>query len=101
MLSNVGRHYYVDRKTKRIDKIQKANYNSIMMNYKSINKNESGANSKELNVLTSYRLNDFKKKAGATHVDMSANIRRDPRHNWCCGGDDNSDAGFKLQKESC
>ena len=32
--------------------------------------------SKELNVLTSYRLNDFKKKAGATHVDMSANIRR-------------------------
>ena len=36
----------------------------------------SEAHSKELNVLTSYRLNDFKKKAGATHVDMSANIRR-------------------------
>ena len=34
------------------------------------------AHSKELNVLTSYRLNDFKKKAGATHVDMSGNIRR-------------------------
>ena len=32
--------------------------------------------SKALNVLTSYRLNDFKKKAGATHVDMSDNIRR-------------------------
>ena len=47
-----------------------------MMNYKSINKNESEAHRKELNVLTSYRLNDFKKKAGATHVDMSANIRR-------------------------
>ena len=31
---------------------------------------------KELNVLTSYRLNDFKKKAGTTHVDMSGNIRR-------------------------
>ena len=36
----------------------------------------SEAHRKELNVLTSYRLNDFKKKAGATHVDMSANIRR-------------------------
>ena len=36
----------------------------------------SETHSKELNVLTSYRLNDFKKKAGATHVDMSANIRR-------------------------
>ena len=36
----------------------------------------SEAHGKELNVLTSYRLNDFKKKAGATHVDMSANIRR-------------------------
>ena len=36
----------------------------------------SKAHSKELNVLMSYRLNDFKKKAGATHVDMSANIRR-------------------------
>ncbi len=36
----------------------------------------SEAHSKELNVLTSYRLNDFKKKAGAMHVDMSANIRR-------------------------
>ena len=42
----------------------------------------SEAHSKELNVLTSYRLNDFKKKAaftlaeGATHVDMSDNIRR-------------------------
>ncbi len=36
----------------------------------------SEAHSKELNVLTSYRLNDFKKKAGATHVDMSGNIRR-------------------------
>ena len=36
----------------------------------------SKAHGKELNVLTSYRLNDFKKKAGATHVDMSANIRR-------------------------
>ena len=36
----------------------------------------SKAHSKELNVLTSYRLNDFKKKAGATHVDMSDNIRR-------------------------
>ena len=35
----------------------------------------SEAHSKELNVLTSYRLNDFKKKAGATHVDMSDNIR--------------------------
>ena len=35
----------------------------------------SGAHSKELNVLTSYRLNGFKKKAGATHVDMSGNIR--------------------------
>ena len=32
----------------------------------------SEAHGKELNVLTSYRLNDFKKKAGATHVDMSA-----------------------------
>ena len=39
-------------------------------------KDVSEAHSKELNVLTSYRLNDFKKKAGATHVDMSANIRR-------------------------
>ena len=36
----------------------------------------SEAHRKELNVLTSYRLNDFKKKAGATHVDMSDNIRR-------------------------
>ena len=36
----------------------------------------SEAHGKELNVLTSYRLNDFKKKAGATHVDMSGNIRR-------------------------
>ena len=42
----------------------------------------SEAHSKELNVLTSYRLNDFKKKVaftlaeGATHVDMSDNIRR-------------------------
>ena len=36
----------------------------------------SKAHGKELNVLTSYRLNDFKKKAGATHIDMSANIRR-------------------------
>ena len=36
----------------------------------------SEAHGKELNVLTSYRLNDFKKKAGATHVDMSDNIRR-------------------------
>ena len=36
----------------------------------------SEAHRKELNVLTSYRLNDFKKKAGATHVDMSGNIRR-------------------------
>ena len=36
----------------------------------------SEAHRKELNVLTSYCLNDFKKKAGATHVDMSANIRR-------------------------
>ena len=36
----------------------------------------SKAHRKELNVLTSYRLNDFKKKAGATHVDMSDNIRR-------------------------
>ena len=36
----------------------------------------SEAHSKELNVLTSYRLNDFKKKAGATHVDLSGNIRR-------------------------
>ena len=36
----------------------------------------SEAHRKELNVLTSYRLNDFKKKASATHVDMSANIRR-------------------------
>ena len=36
----------------------------------------SEAHCKEFNVLTSYRLNDFKKKAGATHVDMSANIRR-------------------------
>ena len=39
-------------------------------------KDVSEAHSKELNVLTSHRLNDFKKKAGATHVDMSANIRR-------------------------
>ena len=36
----------------------------------------SEAHGKELNVLKSYRLNDFKKKAGATHVDMSGNIRR-------------------------
>ena len=36
----------------------------------------SEAHRKELNVLTSYRLNDFKKKAGATHVDMSDKIRR-------------------------
>ena len=42
----------------------------------------SEAHRKELNVLKSYRLNDFKKKAaftlaeGATHVDMSGNIRR-------------------------
>ena len=36
----------------------------------------SKAHGKELNVLKSYRLNDFKKKAGATHVDMSSNIRR-------------------------
>ena len=36
----------------------------------------SEAHRKELNVLTSYSLNDFKKKAGAMHVDMSANIRR-------------------------
>ena len=36
----------------------------------------SEAHIKELNVLTSYRLNDFKKKAGATHVDISDNIRR-------------------------
>ena len=42
----------------------------------------SEAHGKELNVLTSYRLNDFKKKIaftlaeGATHVDMYANIRR-------------------------
>ena len=36
----------------------------------------SEAHGKGLNVLTSYRLNDFKKKAGATHVDMSGNIRR-------------------------
>ncbi len=42
----------------------------------------SEAHRKELNVLTSYRLNNFKKKAaftlaeGATHVDMSGNIRR-------------------------
>ncbi len=35
----------------------------------------SEAHSKELNVLKSYRLNDFKKKASATHVDMSGNIR--------------------------
>ena len=35
----------------------------------------SETHSKELNVLTSYRLNGFKKKAGATHVDMSGNIR--------------------------
>ena len=34
----------------------------------------SEAHRKELNVLTSYRLNDFKKKAGATHVDMSAAV---------------------------
>ena len=60
----------------------KTNYNPNIMNYKSRSKNESEAHSKELNVLTSYRLNDFKKKAaftlaeGATHVDMSDNIRR-------------------------
>ena len=36
----------------------------------------SEAHGKELNVLKSYRLNGFKEKAGATHVDMSANIRR-------------------------
>ena len=52
----------------------------------------SKAHSKELNVLTSYRLNDFKKKAGATHVDMSANIRfNNSRHHRHCCGDDNSD----------
>ena len=37
-------------------------------------KTETNAKSLELNEIT--RLNDFKKKAGATHVDMSANIRR-------------------------
>ena len=45
----------------------------------------SEAHSKELNVLTSYRLNDFKKKAGATHVDMSA------RNNRYCRSNDYSD----------
>ena len=80
--NNVGRHYYADSKAKRIAIMPKTNYNPNMMNYKSRSKNESEAHSKELNVLTSYRLNDFKKKAaftlaeGATHVDMSDNIRR-------------------------
>ena len=52
-----------------------------MTNYNSENKTVSEAQSKELNVLTSNRLNDFKKKAaftlaeGATHVAMSDNIR--------------------------
>ena len=76
---NVGWHYKTDTK---IDKGANTNYNSNMTNYNSENKTVSEAQSKELNVLTSYRLNDFKKKAaftlaeGATHVAMSDNIRR-------------------------
>ena len=86
---NVGRHYYADRKVyrrvikpdlqdiKRIDTTPEANYNSNMMNYKSEilkraqdDTNVSKTHSKELNVLTSYRLNDFKKKAAFTLAEV-------------------------------
>ena len=67
----VGRHYQADRKyTKTIDTIDKTNYNSNMENYSSENKNESEAHRKELNVLTSYRLNDFKKKIAFTLAEV-------------------------------
>ena len=66
----------------------------------------SKAHRKDLNVLTSYRLNDFKKKAGATHVDMSDNIRRvaftfdHPCNHRCCRGYDYSDINCKLQRKT-
>ncbi len=41
-----------------------------MTNYKSRNESVSEAQSKELNVLTSYRLNDFKKKVAFTLAEV-------------------------------
>ena len=106
MVRNVGRHYYVDRKFySRVSKpdlqssaqkepvilnlfqelvtVAKRMPPTLTLTLKGGRENfVCEAQSKELNVLTSYRLNNFKKKTaftlaeGATHVDMSDNICR-------------------------
>ena len=64
---NVGWHY---KPYNKIDKGSNTNYNSNMTNYNSENKTVSEAHSKELNVLTSYRLNDYKKKVAFTLAEV-------------------------------
>ena len=64
---NVGWHY---KPYNKIDKGSNTNYNSNMTNYNSENKTVSEAHSKELNVLTSYHLNDYKKKVAFTLAEV-------------------------------
>ena len=76
-IKNAGRLYQADRKVYHIchpEALAEGSQKKIPQLVRD-DKSVSKAHSKELNVLMSYRFNNFKKKAGATHVDRSDNIR--------------------------